>query len=151
MYSCFLFRSIDSFIYCSHLKYILCQFQEIISYLCASKLRKSLKKEGVVFLNTNPFFLSDLSATFTLLKCEIISWDWYYNLRSTQTQKNYLTKLTQHGENYLSKKTNNSHLSLDKSHVDSRLLKFSLSIAQLLRRHIELEQRKIYCKANAIR
>jgi hypothetical protein len=37
-----------------------------------------LKKKGLYFSILAPSFLSDLSAAFTLLKCEIISWDWYY-------------------------------------------------------------------------
>jgi hypothetical protein len=37
-----------------------------------------LKKKGLYFSILVPSFLSDLSTAFTLLKCEIISWDWYY-------------------------------------------------------------------------
>jgi hypothetical protein len=36
-----------------------------------------LKKKGLYYSILAPSFLSDLSTAFTLLKCEIISWDWY--------------------------------------------------------------------------
>jgi hypothetical protein len=42
------------------------------------KAPKIAEKEGVVFLNTSPFFFKRFSALLTALKCEIISWDWYY-------------------------------------------------------------------------
>jgi hypothetical protein len=38
-----------------------------------------LKKKGLYFSILAPSFLSDLSTAFTHLKCEIISWDWYYS------------------------------------------------------------------------